>query len=142
MKWSKKLVLVVALGAVVLLGSIGGIALAQTGSDDGSQSSTDAQSLLEKVCQIYQDKTGVAIDQAALQDSFAQARQEMRSEALDNYLNGLVADGKITQEQAEQYKDWQQARPDMPLLGRFGGHGFFRGMGGMRGFGGPCIPSQ
>jgi hypothetical protein len=74
----------------------------------------------------------------------------MQDEALDRYLQNLVAQGRITQEQADQYKawlqarpdmepfrqqlrEWEQARPDVPLpgpLGRFGGPGFLhRGMG-------------
>jgi hypothetical protein len=32
----------------------------------------------------------------------------------DNYLDKLVKDGKITQEQADQFKDWWQERPDIP----------------------------
>lgn len=69
-------------------------------------------------------------------------------EALDRYLQNLVDEGKITEEEADQYKqwwqarpdmepfrqqlrEWQEERPDMPLpgrLGRFGGHGFHSGM--------------
>lgn len=37
----------------------------------------------------------------------------MRDEALDNRLKCLVEKGKITQEQADQYKQWWQSRPDM-----------------------------
>jgi len=110
---SKKFLLVTVVATVVLLGSIGGVALAQTGTGGDSQPKAQYEALLGKVCKIYQDKTGVAIDQAALQDAFTQAQQEMRDEALDSYLKNLVAQGKITQEQADQYKAWLKARPDM-----------------------------
>ena len=107
------------------------------------------------------------IDQDALKAAFAEARSEMRQGGLENRLAKLVDEGKITSEQAEQYlewsgskpdtpqfreqlkqwrqarpdlppelEEWQQARPDVPV--RSG----FRGRGGHRGFGGPCIPPQ
>jgi polyhydroxyalkanoate synthesis regulator phasin len=98
---------------VVVGGTIGGVALAQTGTGDDNQPEAKYGVLLDKVCKIYQEKTGVAIDQAALQDAFTQSQSEMQNEALDNYLKNLVDQGKITQEQADQYKAWLKARPDM-----------------------------
>ncbi len=43
----------------------------------------------------------------------AQARSEMRADALQKRLQNLVSQGRISQEQADQYLEWQQARPDM-----------------------------
>jgi len=80
----------------------------------------------------------------------------MQDEALDSYLQELVDEGKITQDEADQYKawwqarpdmepfrqqleEWQQARPDIQLRFGFEGGGF-PGMHGMRGFGGRCAP--
>jgi len=100
----KKLVIVaVVVAVVVLVGSIGGIALAQTENGDTTQPKT----LLARVAEI------LGIDQQTVEDAFTQARTEMRDEALDNYLNNLVDEGKITQEQADQYKTWWQSKPDM-----------------------------
>ena len=159
---SKKFIIVGVLAAVLLVGSVGGIALANTGNGDQSQpeirfgtlmpgvggihkfntgESINCTALLDRVFEIYQEKTGVTIDQEVLKDAFAQARSEMREAALDSYLQKLVGLGKITQEQANQYKawrharpdiepfrqqlrEWEHARPDVPLPRRFGGHCF------------------
>jgi len=146
---SKKLIVGVVLAVVLLAGSIGGIALAQTeNGDDDSLPEARYGALLDKVCEIYKEKTGVTIDPGELEDAFAQAQSDMRNEALDNYLNGLVSQGTITQEQADQYKAWLESKPDVPLgfgfrgHGEFRGHGGFRGMGRMPGFGGPCAPAE
>jgi hypothetical protein len=156
---SKKFIIGAVLAAVVLAGSLGGVALAQTESaSDGA-----GKTLLARVAEI------LGIEQQTLEDAFAQARTDMRDEALQK----LVDEGKITSEQAEQYKTWLQARPDMepfrqrlnewqqlrpeipselkewleaspdmPFRFGFKGFGGFRGMGGMRGFGGPCAPAE
>lgn len=133
MSRGKRFVISGLLAAVVLVGSLAGLALAQTG--DTGQSKT----LLARVAAI------LGIDQQEVEDAFSQAQREMRDEALDSYLKNLVDQGKITQEQADQYKGWWQARPDTLLPGPFGGHfgrGFRGGMKGGRGFcwGLPAVP--
>jgi hypothetical protein len=127
---SKKFIIVALLAAVVLAGSTTGVVLAQTGDEDNSPQA-QKEALLERVCEIYEDNTGTAIDVQALQDAFAQAQSEMRDEALNNYLQNLVDQGKITQEQADQYKAWLESRPDVPILAPgFPDHGMHRGFGG------------
>jgi len=144
---SKKLIVGLVLAVVLLAGSIGGVALAN-GDDDDSLPEARQGALLDKVCEIYKEKTGVTIDPDELENAFADAQSEMRNEALDNYLNGLVSQDKITQEQADQYKTWLESKPDFPLgfgfrgHGEFRGHGGFPGMGGMPRFGGPCPPAE
>ena len=137
---SKKLIVGVVLAAALLFGSLGGVALAADNEDD-SQPGALFGALWDKVCAIYEEKTGDTLDQEALKDSFVQARSEMRAEALQNRLQSLVDEGQITQEQADEYLEWQQSRPDVPVQFGFRGHGGFRGMGGMRGFGVPCVPT-
>ena len=99
---SKKLIIVTVLVAVILTGSIGGIVLA---ADNGEDSQPEAQygMLLDRACEIYEQKTGVAIDQEALKDAFSQAQSELRAEAMQNRLQNLVDQGQITQEQADDY---------------------------------------
>jgi len=128
----KKFILIGVLVAVVLFASIGGVVLAQAENGDDSQPKT----LLARVA----EKLG--INQQELEDAFTEAQSEMRDEALDTYLQNLVDEGKITQEQADQYLNWWQAKPDVPVEFGFGGRGGFRGMGGMRGFGWPCAPDN
>ena len=135
---SKKFILITLLAVVVLGVTMGGVALAQTGNEDGSQPGDRYGALLDRVCEIYEENTGAAIDSQQLKDSFTQAQSEMRDEALDNRLQRRVEQGDITQGEADQYKGWWQSRPEDPSGFGFKGHGGFRGMGGMRGFGGPC----
>jgi len=158
----KKLIIVAVLAATVLLvGGIGTVAFAETGSADNA---TSGKTLSARVAAI------LGIDQQTVEEAFAQAKSEMQAEALDSRLQKLVDLGKITQEEADQYKAWYQAKPDMapfqqqlkewkqekpgmppelkewkqakpdaPLFGRFGSHGFRSGgkkWGGERCFGG------
>jgi hypothetical protein len=157
--WRKKKWVIIAAvaGVVILVGSIAGVALAQTentihGSADGvaldqTENTTQSKTLLARVAEI------LGIDQQTVENAFTQARIDMRNEAQDNYLKKLVDEGKLTQEQAGEYKtwwqskpdstqyqqqlrEWEQARPDVPLPG-WGGRGFGGGMlGGGRFFGG------
>jgi hypothetical protein len=149
---SKKFVVVALLAAVLLVGSIGGVAFAQTENGDESQPKTRCGDLLDKVCEIYEQNTGVTIDQEALKDAFSQAQGEMKNrfemrpqalqnrpemgpEAMQNHLQNLVDKGKITQEQADALQEWWEARPDVTVgFGFPGGHGGFHpapGMGGL-----------
>jgi hypothetical protein len=150
---NKKLVIVTALvAAVLLVGGIGGVVYAQAKNrvDDqigvtlASDNASQPKTLLARVAAI------LGIEQQKVEDAFAQARSETQDEALDNHLKNLVDQGKITQEQADQYKawvkskpdmtqyeqqlrDWQNTRPDIPLplpggFDGFGGRGFRGGM--------------
>jgi len=83
----------------LLVGTIGGVALAQTENGDDSQPKT----LLARVA----EKLG--INQQELEDAFTEAQSEMRDEALDSRLQSLVDQGKMTQAEADQYKAWLQA---------------------------------
>jgi len=138
MRRRKKFIIAGVLATVLLVGSVGGVALAQTENEDNTQPKT----LMARVADI------LGIEQQTLEDAFAQARSDMQNEALDNYLDRLVNEGTITQEEADQYRAWYQARPDMepfqqqlrewgqarpdvPLpgpFGRFGGRCFPGGM--------------
>ena len=75
------------------------------------------EALMTRVAEIVED-----IDQQELEDAFNQAQSELREQALDNRLQKLVEDGVLTQEQADAYKTWLEARPDIPRLGPRNGH--------------------
>jgi hypothetical protein len=128
----KKLILVAVLASAVLIGSIGGVVAAQTGNGDDNQPQAQQEALLEKVCAIYEQNTGVTIDAEELQKALGQARDEMQSEALDKFLQNLVDEGKITQEQADQYQAWLEAKPDIgiPIAPGLGGRDMQHGFGG------------
>jgi len=162
MSRSKKFAVVALLAAVLLVGSIGGVAFAQTGNGDDGQPKARCGDLLDKVCEIYEQNTGVTIDQEALKDAFSQAQSEMRPqamknrfemrpealqnrpemgpEAMQNHLQNLVDEGKITQEQADALQEWWEVRPDVTVgFGFPGGHGGFHPAPGM---GGPYAPAE
>jgi hypothetical protein len=121
----RKVIIIPVLVALVLVGSIAGVALAQDGSD------SSGNTLLARVAAI------LGIDQTTVENAFAQAQKDMREEAMTNYLQEMVAEGKITQEEADQYQTWWDARPDaLDKLGpgfEFGGcgRGFHHGGGGL-----------
>ena len=103
---SKKFIIIAVLVALLAAGSTVGVILAQ---DDGS---SNTLTIWERAAAILgQNGTGVTAEQ--LESAFTQAHQEMRDEAVDSRLDDLVASGKITQEQADQFKTWLDQKPDL-----------------------------
>jgi hypothetical protein len=112
---SKKLILIGILMAVVLAGTLGGVAIAQANDENTNTVQDIKTNLMEKVAEIYQANTGVAIDAAELQKAFEQAQQEIKDEAYNQFLQKLVDEGKITQEQLNEFKAWLESRPNLPI---------------------------
>ncbi len=140
MRRRTKIILIALLATVVVVGSIGGVALAADGGDEGNNlPGAQRGALLDRACEIYQEKTGVAIDQEALKEAFAQAQGEGREAALESRLQHMVEEGKITQDEADQYREWLEAKPEVPVKFGFGGRGghFAPRFGGM-----PCAPAE
>ncbi|OGO19246.1 MAG: hypothetical protein A2144_02125 [Chloroflexi bacterium RBG_16_50_9] len=130
---NKKLMVILSLVVVLLAGSIGaGVAFAQT----GNEGNTPIKTLIARVA----EKLG--IEEQTLENAFNEARQEMQVEARDRYLDKLITDGEITQEQANQYRAWLDSKPDVQINPRLPGPGMHRGFGGFGGkfFGGWCGP--
>ena len=145
--WKRKwFIPVVVVSVLLIAGIVGGVVAAGSDSsgntEDQSQITDRYQALLDRVCAIYEEKTGVAIDSEQLRDALDQAQGELQEEALETRLQNLVDEGKITQEEADHYLEWWQSRPDIevPLPG-LGGPSHGGGMMQARGFGplgGPC----
>lgn len=128
MRLKKKWIIISVLTAVIILavGVVGGVVYAQTSSPTPSVTSP-GKTLADRVATI------LGIDQSKVEAAFTQAQKEMQQEALTNRLQNLVTEGKITQEQATQYQQWMESRPDVPAgLGLEGGMGFPGGHHGMR----------
>ena len=71
----------------------------------------------------------MAMDSGQLKDALDQAQTELQDEALESQLQNLVDEGKITQEEVDQYLEWWQSRPDIKLpLPGLGGRGHGDGM--------------
>ena len=135
--WRSKKFIIISLAAILLVGSTVGVVLAtDNGDENGSPPQARHAALLDRVCAIYQANTGTTIDPQALQDAFAQAQSEIRTEALQNRLQYLVEQGQITDEQADQYLEWWQSKPDFPV--KFG----FKGHGRLGGCCPPCVPRE
>ncbi len=133
MRSSKKLIIIIATVASVLALTLSGVAFAQTGDAGDSQPQDEGGVLLDRVCEIYEENTGVTLNPEELQNAFAQAGAEMRGEAMEARLQNLVEQGKITQEEADQYLEWWESKPDTKLPGPFGFSGVHGFCGGMRG---------
>jgi len=136
--WRSKKFIVIALAAgVLIIGSISGVALAADNVDD-SQPKARCGAMLDKVCEIYNANPDRPsdVDCDILKAAFDEARQTMRTEAMQNHLQNLINEGKITQEQVDALKEWRDARPDVPNI--FG----FKGRGGFHGMGGPWSPAE
>jgi uncharacterized membrane protein len=140
MKKRKWFIPVVVVSVLLIGGITGGVVAANNSSSNttaGNQTqATDRyQALLDKACAIYEETMGVSIDPEQLKEALEQARSEMQDEALQNWLQNLVDKGKITQEEADQYLEWWQSRPDIELpLPGLGGQGHGGGMMWGRGF--------
>ncbi|MBN2075982.1 MAG: hypothetical protein JW762_10570 [Dehalococcoidales bacterium] len=149
MMWRKRKFIIMVLGAIlIIIASLGGIAMAQDSVDESK-----SDSIMARVADI------LGIDQQTVEDAFEQAQAEMHEEALDKYLQNLVDEGIISEEKAAEYKGWLESRPDikeytdqikewmkdkpdMPDMPRSKTFGIFRDRGGMRMFDGLCLPSQ
>jgi hypothetical protein len=151
MRLKKKLLITGVLCAVVLVGVFGGVAIASADDED-----TAPAGLVEKVAAIYEQNTGTAIDAQELLKAFEEAGATLRTEMRDQFLQKLVDDGKITQEQADaweawldarpdkavtdEYQSWMESRPDLPEFFGSGGSGMMlfrmhRGLADGEGFG-------
>jgi hypothetical protein len=133
--WKRKWFLPIVVAVLLIGGVTGGVVAAANNSSNNTtagnqtQATEQYQALLDRVCAIYEEKTGVTIDSQQLKAALEQARSEMQDEAVKSWLQNLVDKGKITQSEAEQLLQWWQSRPDiqLPLLG-LGGHGHGGGM--------------
>ncbi len=115
-----KFIVIVALLVVAIAagGTLGGIALARSNNNSPDRAQTITE-IIQNAANSFQDKMNNGKDGPG---------QNNTSEALDSFLKKLVDEGKITQEQADQFKAWLKEMPDMPMMnGQTGqpGMGFF-----------------
>jgi Na+-transporting NADH:ubiquinone oxidoreductase subunit NqrC len=96
-------VLAGVLAAAVLLSG----AVVAVNADDGQKVDgiRPVGKILDRVAQILN------IDKQKLIDAFKQAVGELRQEGLTDRLDKWVADGQLTQDEANQYKSWLASKP-------------------------------
>ena len=119
---------VVVLALTVAL--VGGVLLAEGTGDDGSGGSDVSDEGNKGFAARVAEILGMEEDTVA--DAVKQAKQEMYEEKLQAKLDALVESGRITQEEADEYKEWVDSRPEgiERLRGKgFGRHHGFRGKG-------------
>jgi len=117
--------LAITVVAVAVISS--SIALAQ-GNEGGD---SNASELAIKVAEI------LGMDTAVVDDAIKQASEELRDEAIQKKFKALVEKGRLTQEQADEYLNWIQLRPEgIPAIGKhfFGKRGHHRGWKSHGGF--------
>ena len=99
-----------------------------------AEGDSNASKLAIKVAEI------LGLDTAVVDDAIKQARRELRDEAGQKKLNALVEKGRLTQEQADEYLNWIQSKPEgIPAIGKqsFGKMGHHKGWKGHGRFFGP-----
>ena len=94
-------------GALALV-LTGGAVLAQS---DDSDSDSRMGKFAERVASI------LGLETSQVQDAMEQAKTELRQEGLQEKLDSLVESGEITQEQADEFKTWVEAKPDGAFMG-------------------------
>ena len=115
----KRWFVVSLMAAVMAVGITTGVVMAQGSGDPEGDS--PFKSFVSRVAEI------LGIDEAQVQEAIDQAAREIQDERLQQKLDRLVESGRLTQEQAVEYRDWIQSRPEglSPRFGfrRFGGFG-------------------
>jgi len=103
---SKKVKVLISAVVVALLLTVGATVTVMA---EGEEEETGENGLLGRVAEI------LGIDEEDLTAAFTQARQEMSEAAFIDRVNEAVAEGLITQEQADAITGWWQQRPDEAL---------------------------
>jgi len=132
---SKRVKILISVVVAILLLAMGTTATVMAQEEPPEVS---AKGLLARVAEI------LGIPEEDLINAFNQAQQEIREEAFDKWLDKAVERGLITQEKANEIKEWWEQRPEAldrslfpPALGfpslrghMFGGHrGWQPGLG-------------
>lgn len=102
-----KFIVTAVLVATILVCGTAAAVLAQ----DNHEGQGRRGALMARVAEILK------VDEQELEDAFKQALSELREEGLDNRLLKLVDEGTLDQGQADQFKAWIEARPDIPMVG-------------------------
>ena len=124
----RRWIVVSVLAAVLSVGAIMGTALAQTDDSDGD--SDGGGSSVSRFVEVLADKLDIGEEE--LKSAIDETREELRAEfeaaaeaKLIAKLDEMVAAGKLTQEQADEYLSWYRDRPDgVKGFGAARGRGF------------------
>ena len=98
--------IIALIAAVVVIGSIGGVVVAQAAGSTSGNTTQPRTTIISRVAEI------LGIDQSKLESAVKQATSEQELQNLTNRLQKLVDAGKITQAQMDQYLTWWKSKPD------------------------------
>lgn len=121
---SKRVKILVSVLVAILLLGIGTTAIVRA-EEQPTPPAKSENPLLARVAEILK------IPEEDLVNAFKQAQQEMQKEAFDKALAKAVEKGRITQEQADEIKEWWGQKPEALKEGQLWpalGKGFMRGM--------------
>ena len=132
----RKWLVIPALVALLVTGAIAGTAFAQSDSDDDSSSVSRFVEILADKLSIGEEEVQTAVEET--KEVLQAERKAAWEQQLRDKLAAMVEEGKVTQEQADEYLDWYLDPPEL-ASGKFGkrfasGPGHHRGKRG--GFGG------
>ena len=113
----KILIIIPVLAVLLLTGAIAGTVFAQSESDNDSSSVSRFVEILAGKLGIGEEQLQTALDET--RDELQAERKAAREQRLRDKLAAMVEDGKITQEQADEYLDWYLNPPEL-AQGRFG----------------------
>ena len=107
---SKKVKVIISVLAVALLLTVGGTAMVMAQEEPEEEPTppapeAEARGLLARVAEILE------IDEEDLINAFKQAHEEMREEAFIRALDKAVKEERITQEEADEIREWWEQRP-------------------------------
>ncbi len=103
---SKRMKFLVAVLVAILLLTVGGTAMVMAEEPTPTPEPSN-NGLLARVA----EKLGVS--QEELSNAFRQARQEMREEAFTGFLDKAVEEGRLTEEEADEIKEWWEQKPEV-----------------------------
>jgi len=121
----RKLRIIIPIAIAVV--AIATISISVVLAQENEKGESNASRLAAKVAVI------LGLDTAVVDDAIKQARRELRDEAGQKKLNALVEKGRLTQEQADEYLNWIQSKPEgIPAIGKqsFGKMGHHKGWKG------------
>ena len=133
----KKLRVIIPLAMAVVAVAV--ISFTVAFAQENENSDSNASKLAVKVAEI------LGLEAAVVDDAIRQASEELKGEAIQKKLNALVENGRLTQEQADEYPNWIQSRPEgIPGIGKHHWGHWTRGNWGWHssGKGNPIEPAQ
>ena len=123
----KRWLAVPVLAGLIAVGAIGGTALAHGTGPGGERPENGLASRVAVILELDEQQVALALQQA---------QEDIRGERFQSMLDRMVANGRLTQEEANERWAQYQAGELEVLTGHGKGRFGMRGFGGFRGFGG------